>query len=153
MRVVSPHYFSSGRVDMNWTKYYSDQARLPPGRSFESHYKTQIGGGGFYAGVKRQHGYGLGGLFAKLGRFVMPLLKPAAKSIGRQVVRSGTLLADDILNGADPKEAFKKNLKRGAKELFHKATNQSKAHKRKGSAKKGPSSKKRRSRTLDVFDS
>ena len=139
---------------MNWTKYYSDQARLSHGRPFpfETHYKTQIGGG-FYAGVKRQHGYGLGGLFAKLGRFVMPLLKPAAKSIGRQVVRSGTLLADDILNGADPKDAFKKNLKQWAKELFQKATTNSKAHKRKGSAKKGPSSKKRRSRSLDIFDS
>ena len=139
---------------MNWTKYYSEQARLSPGQPFpfETHYKTQIGGG-FYAGVKRQHGYGLGGLFAKLGRFVIPLLKPAAKSIGRQVVRSGTQLAGDILNGADPKQAFKQNLKRGAKELFQKATKNSKAHKRKGSAKRGPSSKKRRSRTVDIFDS
>ena len=108
---------------MNWEKYYSDQARLSPGRSFpyDTHYKTQIGGG-FYAGVKRQYGYGLGGLFSKLGRYVIPFLKPVAKTIGKQVVRSGSLLADDILNGQSPKLAFKKNLKQGAKELFEKAT-------------------------------
>ena len=102
---------------MNWTKYYCDQAGLAPGRSFpfERHYKTQIGGGGFYSGVKYQQGYGLGGLFSKLGRFVIPLLKPVAKSIGKQVVRSGTQLADDILNGQNPKQAFKKKFEAGCK--------------------------------------
>ena len=143
---------------MNWTKYYSDQARLSPGRSFpyDTHYKTQIGGG-FYTGVKRQYGYGLGGLFSKLGRYVLPLLKPVAKTIGKQVVRSGTLLADDILNGQNPKLAFKKNLKRGAKELFEKAAKPKKGPKkslkRKNTSKKGSISKKKRSRKLDIFDS
>ena len=143
---------------MNWEKYYSDQARLSPGRSFpyDTHYKTQIGGG-FYTGVKRQYGYGLGGLFSKLGRYVIPLLKPVAKTIGKQVVRSGTLLADDILNGQSPKLAFKKNLKQGAKELFEKATKPKKTPKkslkRKHTSKKGSISKKKRSRKLDIFDS
>ena len=141
---------------MNWTKYYCDQAGLAPGRSFpfERHYKTQIGGGGFYSGVKYQQGYGLGGLFSKLGRFVIPLLKPVAKSIGKQVVRSGTQLADDILNGQNPKQAFKKNLKQGAKELFHQAIKKpaKRANKRKKSNKSGVISKKRRTRKLDIFD-
>ena len=47
---------------MNWTKYYTEQANSGFGRSFPfaTHYTNQIGGG-FYAGVKRQQGYGLGG--------------------------------------------------------------------------------------------
>ena len=139
---------------MDWTKYYREQACLSPGRSFpfDTHYKTQIGGGGFYAGVKHQQGYGLGGLFSKLGRFVIPLLKPVAKSIGKQVVRTGTLLADDILNGENPKQALKKNLKRGAKELFQKAVAPKKRLKRKNTAKKGVIPKKKRPRKLDIFD-
>ena len=137
---------------MNWTKYYSNQLANSQSLSFENHYKTQVGGG-FYVGVKRQHGYGLGGLFSKLGRFIVPLLKPVAKSIGKQVIRSGTRLAGDIIDGENPKQALKQNLKRGAKELFQEvAKGQKPSRKRKRSAKKSSISKKKRSRKLDVFD-
>ena len=144
--MATPHF------TMGWARYYTNQARSSPGRSFpfENHYKTQIGGG-FYAGVKHQRGYGLGGIFSKIGRFVIPLLKPVAKSIGRQVLRSGTLVADDILKGESPAAAFKKNLKRDAKELFRKASKPK--NKKRRVSKKAVISKKKRPRKRDVFDS
>ena len=144
--LFTPHF------TMGWPQYYTNQARSSPGRSFpfETHYKTQIGGG-FYAGVKHQQGYGLGGIFSKIGRFVMPLLKPVAKSIGRQFLRSGTLLAEDILNGENPAAAFEKNLKRRPKELFQKASKPK--NKKRRVSKKPVISKKKRPRKRDVFDS
>ena len=137
---------------MNWSKYYSDQLSTTQSVTFQSHYRTQVGGG-FYTGVRRQQGYGLGGLFAKLGRYIVPLLKPVAKSIGKQVIRSGTRLAGDILDGETPKQALKQNLKRGAKELFQEVVKDRNPRKRKRTSKKTPISKKKRSRKLDIFDS
>ena len=145
-------------VVMHWESYYREQAHSGFGRSFpfDKHYATQIGGGGFYAGVKRQQGYGLGGVLAKLGRFVLPLLKPIAKSVGKQVIQSGAQFAGDIINGQKPKQAFKQNLKRGAKQLFQKAikrkTSPSKRVKRKRTVKRASISKAKRSRKQDIFD-
>ena len=135
---------------MDWTKYYSQQAQSGLGYPYSVHYTRQIGGG-FYAGVKRQQGYGLGGLLAKLGRFVLPILKPVAKSIGKQAIRSGVQMAGDILDGQSPKQAFKQNLKQGTKELFSKAVRK-KPVKRKRKAKRVISSKTKRARKQDIFD-
>ena len=142
---------------MNWINYCESQVQCGLGNSvpYTDHFSNQIGGS-FYAGVKRQQGYGLGGLLAKLGRYVVPLLKPIAKSVGKQAIRSGISLAGDILEGHNPKEAFKQNLKDGTKKLFKKVvkinTPAKKTVKRKRKAKKVISSKSKRPRTQDIFD-
>ena len=142
---------------MNWARYYTEQANSGLGRSFPfaTHNTNQIGGG-FYAGVKRQQGYGLGGILAKLGRFVLPILKPVAKSIGKQAIKSGAQFAGDILDGSSPKQALKRNLKQGARELFNKAVKRKKAPaktlKRKRKVKRGPISKTKRLKKQDIFD-
>ena len=141
---------------MDWTKYYCNQTRCGLGNSapYATHYTRQIGGG-FYSGVKRQQGYGLGGLLAKLGRFVLPILKPVAKSIGKQALKSGAQMAGDLLEGQSPKQAFKQNLKQGAKELFVKAVRKKnpprKAVKRKRKARNTSMSKVKRSKKQDIF--
>ena len=135
---------------MDWAQYYSLQAHS--GSSQTVHFTRQIGGG-FYSGVRKQQGYGLGGLLAKLGRFVLPILKPVAKSIGKQAIRSGAQIAGDILDGQNPKQAFKQNLRQGTKELFQKAVKKKlKPVKRKRKSKKVISSKTKRSKKLDIFD-
>ena len=141
---------------MDWSKYYCNQAKCGLGNSatYATHYTRQIGGG-FYSGVKRQQGYGLGGLLAKLGRFVLPILKPVAKSIGRQALKSGAQMAGDILEGQNPKQAFKRNLKQGAKELFVKAVGKKnpprKGNKRKRKAPNTSISKVKRLKKQDIF--
>ena len=73
-------------------------------------------------------GYGLGGLFSRLGTFLKPLLKTAAsaakpiakqtlKELGQQGLNVATSTLTDVIEGRAPvKEAMKKNVKRGAKE-------------------------------------
>ena len=135
---------------MDWARYYSLQAHS--GLCQPAHFTRQIGGG-FYSGVRKQQGYGLGGLLAKLGRFVLPILKPVVKSIGKQAIRSGAQIAGDILDGQNPKQAFKQNLRQGTKELFQKVVKKKlKPVKRKRKSKKVISSKTKRSKKLDIFD-
>ena len=78
-----------------------------------------------------------------------------AKSIGKQALKSGAQMAGDILEGQSPKQAFKQNLKQGAKELFVKAVRKKnpprKAVKRKRKARNTSISKVKRSKKQDIF--
>ena len=140
--------------------YYRKQAQsgLASPFPFTDHFTVQSGGGGpFYSGKARQQGYGIGGLLAKLGRFIVPIFKPMAKSIGKQVLRSGVRFATDVIDGANPKDAFHRNLKQGAKQLIQKGKSSMisaphRGHKRKGARRNTVSSKGKRNRKQDVFD-
>ena len=70
-------------------------------------------------------GYGLGGLFSRLGRYVTPLLKNAfraarpiakrtLKELGKQGIQAAGQTALDVLSGESPKHAAAKNLRRAA---------------------------------------
>ena len=60
------------------------------------------------------------------------------------------------MDGSSPKQALKRNLKKGARELFNKAIKRKKAPaktlKRKRKVKRGPISKTKRLKKQDIFD-
>ena len=133
---------------MDWTLHFERQAKDGFARpiQYDDHYKRQIGGGGFYAGVRQQKGYGLGGLLARLGRMVIPILKPIAKTLEKQVVKSGARFAEEVIDGESPREAFKRNASRGLEELTT-----PKGVKKKRKPRKRVISKKH-SRRTDLYD-
>ena len=62
--------------------------------------ENPVGAGtGFYIGVQYQKGYGLHGLLATLGHFVLPILKPDTKAVGRQARKVASVFAYDLLPG------------------------------------------------------
>ncbi|DAC80270.1 TPA_asm: cupiennin [Branchiostoma lancelet adintovirus] len=61
-----------------------------------------------YRGRSIQRGYGLGGIFRGLFRSAVPLLKRGAKAVGKQALRSGIDLAQDVFNGQGVKLAAKR---------------------------------------------
>ena len=64
-------------------------------------------------GMRRiQYGSGIGGIFKVLLRSATPLVKEAAKIIGKEVISSGVGLLSDVAGG----EGFKKSLKSRAKQ-------------------------------------
>ena len=80
---------------------------------------------------QRGHG-GLGGLFSSLARMILPigktalraskpLIKTAAKSIGKEALQMGVETVSDLVQGGDLKSSVKKNAKAGAKRIFKKA--------------------------------
>ena len=73
-------------------------------KKFEDYYAGQTGKGlPFYRGTVLQRGHGIGGFFAKLFRSAMPFLMSGAKTIGKEALRTGTMVANDMLSG----ESFK----------------------------------------------
>lgn len=84
------------------------------------YYLQQAGGGGF-RGPVFQRGNGLGSIFKSLVRFITPIIKPAAKALGREAIGVGSRWFGDISAGQDPKSALKKNFKIAGSNLLHKA--------------------------------
>jgi len=116
-------------------------------KSFEDYYVNQSGSDlNFYQGVTHQKGYGIGGLFRSLFRVAMPLFKSGAKAIGKQVLRSGADLVNDLAHGVDVKTAAKQRLKEAGRNLTDKATTKVKTMI--GSGKKNNKKRKLSKRSL-----
>lgn len=90
--------------------------------AFEDYYTGQIGNGlTYYRGGPLQKGYGIGGFFARLFRSAMPLLISGAKTVGKEALRAGTMVANDMLTGQNLKTSLKTRAQESGKMLAQKA--------------------------------
>lgn len=100
---------------------------------YDAYFDTQTGGGGIgrsgyggishvYIGSPNQRGHGIGSFLGGLFRRIMPLLKQGARTVGKEALRSGINVANDILDkGMHPREAFKTRLRESGTNLKRKA--------------------------------
>lgn len=93
-------------ADKVWTQYYMNQA-------------TQSGAG--FIGMPYQRGSGLGSVFRGIFRALMPFVKSAGKSIGRQALSTGAQIASDLAAGKPIKETAKRHGSIGASQLLQQA--------------------------------
>lgn len=90
---------------------------------YDKYYSNQAGSGlPFYSGTRVQSGYGLGSILGGLLRSAVPLLKPALKSVGKEVARSGVGVIKDVMQGQSLKQAAKRRLQEGAQRSLRAAT-------------------------------
>lgn len=129
-------------------------------RKFEDYYAGQTGKGlPYYKGAVFQRGHGIGGFFAKLFRRAMPLLVSGAKTIGKETLRTGTMIANDVLSGENFKSSLKSRSKETGKKLARKAVQKAdemighgKFKRKRKHSKHFISSKARRVQRRDIFD-
>lgn len=98
----------------------------------DAYYHSQFGNGrgvpSVFVGSSRQRGHGLGSWFAGLFRSALPLLAKGARAVGKEALRAGVNILDDVAeNNVGFKEAFHNrvsesglNLKRKARDKIHK---------------------------------
>ena len=87
---------------MDYKKYYLEQA----GGSYD-----------VFRGAPIQRGYGLGGIFKSLYRFILPLfkthalpaLKKGAEIVGSEAVRAVSNIAQDAIKGENIEQSFKQH--------------------------------------------
>ncbi len=72
---------------------------IPNGDAYRAHYGAGSGIGDVFKGDAYQDGYGLGGVLASLFRKAMPILTTAAKTVGKNLLRSGANVVSDIVSG------------------------------------------------------
>lgn len=93
---------------------------------FKSYYLNQATGSfPVFEGVYNQRGYGLGGIFRKLFKWVMPIVRkhaiPVVKTVGNEVIKGASNLAKDAIKGKNIKESAQKRLDETLNELSTRA--------------------------------
>lgn len=131
-------------------------------QTFEDYYTGQAGNGlAYYQGQPYQRGYGIGGWFKKLFRMALPFLARGAKTVGKEALRTGVEIAQDVMEGRQFAEAAEERSKAAGKKLAKKALQKAdgmlgegRGYKRKRILKKRFISKKaRKVHGRDIFDS
>lgn len=126
--------------------------------SIENFYKNQ-GETSFpvYRGVRYQKGFGLGGVFRKLFRYIIPIIKekgiPILKSVGETAIKGVSNLAKDALSGKNVKQSAEQRMMESFNELKQKAGmtgNGIKRRRKKLTRKVNFNFKKKKH--LDIFD-
>ncbi|GFU79813.1 uncharacterized protein F54H12.2 [Trichonephila clavipes] len=74
-----------------------------------------------YKGINFQKGYGIGGIFRRLFRAALPFLVKGGKTIGKEVLMTGSRVASDVLSRENFKEAVKTRSRESGKKLAQKA--------------------------------
>lgn len=132
---------------------------------FKDYYLKQAGSGlPYFQGSLYQKGYGLGGIFRRIFKYIMPIVRenalPAVKTVGRELLKSAANVVNDSLSGENLKTSAKKRLSESIKNISDKFNphegeglalrpNMSiNIRKRKSKTKK----KKFKKRILDIFD-
>lgn len=119
---------------------------------YTQYYNDQLGGriARVYVGTPHQRGHGIGSFLGGLYRTVLPLFKSGLKTIGKESLRSGLNVLDDVTNNnMNFRDAFKhrgneslNNLKRKATDKIDRLMSGS-GYKKRSVMKKRQSRKKR----------
>ena len=113
------------------------------GIPIKDYYVTQaIQGGGnlpAFHGASAQRGYGLGSMLKGLFRWALPRVQAGVKSLGRQALKGGLAVAQDVADGQDLKTSLKKRAQETGKNLMKNVISRSQT----GSGRRGT---KRRAR-------
>lgn len=136
---------------------------------YNQYYSNQAGGiYDIYKGPLYQRGYGLGGIFKRFFKWIVPLMQKhgapliekGISTVGNQIVASTNDLAQDIIKGKDVKESANEHFETAVENLKRKAENalSGKGIKRRKKRKQSKSyvilkkSKKKKPRITDIFD-
>ena len=85
---------------------------------YEEYYLNQTGRGmAAFTGAQYQRGHGLGNMLRSLTKFAIPFLKKGAKAVGKQAMKTGMNIAQEVMLGQNIKKAAKRHLSQGLTEL------------------------------------
>lgn len=82
-----------------------------------------------FRGASRQRGYGIGGIFKGLARTFAPIVKKNLINLGKQALKSGVQVLDDVSRGENVKAAVQRRALEGAEQMFQKRINRNPAKK------------------------
>jgi hypothetical protein len=93
-------------------QFCCDASRL----DYEDYYLNQSGNGmSVFQGARMQRGHGLGSFLSGLFRNAWPLIRNGAKAFGKQFLRTGLQIANDVVEGQELKESSKRRIPEGIK--------------------------------------
>jgi hypothetical protein len=118
---------------------------------YEKYYLGQSGNGmPVFVGSRGQRGHGLGSMLSGLFRNAMPLIRRGLGTIGKQALKTGVEIVNDVSEGRSVKEAAKRRVGEGIKRFAsdHFTSSQPASAKRR-KVKRSKTNKKRHN---DIFN-
>ncbi len=120
---------------------------------YEEYYVSQGGNGmNVFQGARVQRGHGFGSFLSGLFRSALPILKSGAKVLGKQVLRTGLQIANDVVEGQSFCDSSRRRIPEGIKSFVSSAgliPQSGSGRNRRLKRKSIPGNKKRR---VDIFD-
>ena len=93
-------------------QYCCDASRL----AYEDYYMQQSGSGmPMFQGARMQRGHGLGSILSGFFRSAWPLIQTGAKTLGKQVLRTGLQIANDVSEGQRFRDSSMRRIPEGIK--------------------------------------
>jgi hypothetical protein len=114
---------------------------------YKTYYLNQAGGHyTSYVGARRQRGHGLGGIFKKLFRYVMPfiqshavpMIKQGVSALGAEAIKTAGNVATDMIKGSD----FKNSLRTHSTEAVENLSKRAQSNLQTGSGHKNKNKRK-----------
>ena len=113
-------------------------------------YFNQQGSGKYFVGEKYMRGYGILG---NIGKFLLPIAKNLAETVGTEGLAAGTRIMKDVAEGKELTEALKEHSKQGLQNIGEKVKQCGKGRKKqKPPFYKQNKSFKTKKRKLDQLD-
>lgn len=101
------------------TPYFPEESQ----RYYHKYYTDQVGHGlNVFKGSTIHKGHGIGSFVGSLFRSTLPLLKSAGKTLGRELLRTGTSVATDALSGVDIGQSLAERSKESGVNLLNSLT-------------------------------
>ena len=86
--------------------------------AYEDYYLQKSGSGmSVFQGARTQRGHGLGSILSGFFRNAWPLLQTGAKAFGKQALKTGLQIANDVVEGRKFAESSKRRIPEGIKEF------------------------------------
>ena len=101
MKMTGKKYFCCDASKGMWVDYYSNQA----GRGMP-----------VFVGTRGQRGHGLGSMLAGLFRRAVPMLKRGLSIFGKQALKTGLNVANDVVDGQNWKESARNRVPVGLRD-------------------------------------
>ena len=115
---------------------------------YEQYYVNQSGSGiPVFYGALGQRGHGLGSMISGFFRRAFPFIFSGAKALGKQALKTGVNIANDVIDGKSLKESAGAHIPDGIKSFVSSNFGQSGSGKR----RKRTSKRKTKRRKKDIF--
>jgi hypothetical protein len=115
-------------ADVKLTNFYQEGSGSADIKYFEGLPPKYQRGYGYFVGIPRQRGHGVGDIFRSLWRVLRPvasalspIAKEAGKALGQEGLATGSRVLNQLVQGSDAKDAFATEGKEAVKRLVGRA--------------------------------
>lgn len=122
---------------------------------YEDYYKQQVGNGlAVFRGATVQRGHGIGGFFSSLLKGALPMIKAGAKTLGKQLLKTGMDITSDVIEGKNFKDSAKDRFSESGQQMVKRISSMmgNGKRKRKTSCQITSNKRRRTKAKVDIFD-